>query len=125
VITLGAPIGDASRPTEMWRAWERMTGEPMGLPETHGPLSEPPPVPCTAIVSRSDGIVPWPFANETPGPCAETIEIESSHLGMAVHPLAVHAIADRLDQPEGAWQPFRRDGLKGWLYADPERRGPF
>lgn len=125
VVTLGAPLDGESNPVEMWRAYERVTGEPMGLPETHGPLAEPPPVPCTAIVSRSDGIVAWPGANESSGPLAETIEIESSHLGMAMHPLAVHAIADRLAQPEGDWQPFHRNGLRGWLYADPERPARF
>jgi pimeloyl-ACP methyl ester carboxylesterase len=125
VVTLGAPLDGESNPVEMWRAYERVTGEPMGLPETHSPLAEPPPVPCTAIVSRSDGIVAWPGANESSGPLAETIEIESSHLGMAMHPLAVHAIADRLAQPEGDWQPFHRNGLRGWLYADPERPARF
>jgi len=121
VITLGSPIDGDPKPADLWRAYESVTGAPMGLPETHGPLSAPPPVPSSAIVSRSDGIVPWPHANETPGPRTETIEVQSSHLGLAMHPLAVHAIADRLAQPEGDWQPFRRDGLAGWLYADPDR----
>lgn len=123
VISLGTPIDGEPKPADLWARFERMTGQPMGLPETHGPLAEPPPVPTTAIASRSDGIVPWPGANERPGPQTETIEVESSHLGIALHPLAVHAIADRLSQPEGAWQPFERTGLKRWLYGDPQRPG--
>jgi len=125
VISLGAPIDSDPKPAELWRVYEQMTGEPMGMPETHGPLSDPPPVPSTAIVSRSDGIVPWPGANEPAGPLTETIEIESSHMGLAMHPLAVHAIADRLAQPEGQWQPFRRDGIRALLYADPTRASQF
>ena len=30
-----------------------------------------------------------------------------SHCGLGYNPAAVFAIADRLAQPEGAWQPFR------------------
>ena len=54
-------------------------------------------------------------------PLAENIEVQTSHTGMALHPAVLHAVGDRLAQPEGQWQPFRRDGLLQWVYGDTER----
>ena len=51
---------------------------------------------------------------------AENIVIESSHLGLGAHPAALYAIADRLAQPEGHWEPFHRDGWRRLVYCDPE-----
>lgn len=121
VITLGTPFTGAPRPADVWRLYERLTGEPMGLPERHGPLDRPPPVPTTSIYSRSDGIVPWPCSREREGPRSENIEVESSHLGLGAHPLVWYAIAERLAQPEGAWRPFERRGWRALLYPDPRR----
>ena len=55
-------------------------------------------------------------------PLAENIEVQTSHTGMALHPAVLHAVSDRLAQPEGQWQPFRRDGVRRWIYGDTERR---
>ncbi len=123
VITLGTPfVGDAS-PSEIWRLYEGMTGDRMGLSTEHGPLEESPPVPTTSIFSRSDGIVAWPGSLEQAGRQTENIEVESSHLGLAVNPLCLYAIADRLAQPEDDWRPFERQGARAWLYPDPQRPG--
>jgi pimeloyl-ACP methyl ester carboxylesterase len=119
VICIGTPIGADPRPAEIWRTYERLTGDPMGLPpgldDLHGPL----PVPATSIYSRSDGMVPWAQSLEPAGPCAENLEVESSHLGLGGHPLTLYAIADRLAQRPGQWAPFRREGMLGWLYPQP------
>ena len=40
---------------------------------------------------------------------------------MGLNPAAWYAIADRLAQPEGRWQPFHRDGWRRWLFPDPDR----
>ena len=57
---------------------------------------------------------------------AESIQVPGSHLGLGFNPLVLYAIADRLAQPEGAWQPFFRDGV--WhppgLQRPPEAREP-
>jgi pimeloyl-ACP methyl ester carboxylesterase len=65
------------------------------------------PMPTTAIYSRTDGIVAWQLCIESAGPLRESIEVRSSHSGMAVNPSALYAVADRLAQPEGRWRPFR------------------
>ena len=89
VITLGSPFGDR----------------------------EPPPVPSTAIYSRSDGIVHWQACREQPAPRTENIELIGSHFGLGFHPLALFAIADRLAQRDGDWKPFDRSGVRSALFA--------
>jgi pimeloyl-ACP methyl ester carboxylesterase len=78
---------------------------------------EPPRAPCTAIYSRSDGIVDWQTCRERPAAHTENIEVIASHCGIGAHPLAWFAIADRLAQPDGAWKPFDRSGLRGALFG--------
>ena len=87
VISLGTPISAEPSPTWLWRAYAQMTGEPMGLPEALGALDRPLPVPATSIYSRSDGIVPWGQSIEPAGRYSQSVEVMSSHLGLAVHPL--------------------------------------
>jgi hypothetical protein len=40
---------------------------------------------------------------------------------MAVAPAVLHAVADRLAQCEGQWQPFQPNGLLQWVYGDAQR----
>jgi pimeloyl-ACP methyl ester carboxylesterase len=119
VITLGSPFAGSARASNAWRAYELLSGDRA----TDGPqrtrLRPPPPVPCTSIYSRSDGIVAWQGCLEQPGPHTENIEVVSSHFGLGVNPLALAAIADRLAQPEGQWAPFARSGLRRMLYPRP------
>jgi pimeloyl-ACP methyl ester carboxylesterase len=77
-------------------------------------LRQPLPVPMTAIYSRSDGVAAWQSCVAEPGEFSESLEVESSHLGMAAHPVVLLTIADRLAQPEGAWKPFRAPA--GWRW---------
>ncbi|WP_295878316.1 alpha/beta hydrolase [uncultured Thiohalocapsa sp.] len=119
VICVGTPIGAEPRPVDLWRTYERLTGDTMGLPPGLDALHGPLPVPATSIYSRTDGIVPWHQSLEPAGPRAESIEVESSHLGLGVHPLTLYAVADRLAQPAQVWRPFRPEGMLGWLYPKP------
>jgi len=121
VITLGSPFAGHPGPTEIWNAYEDLTGDHIGLPKNSGPLETPPPVPTTSIYSRTDGIVPWNSSQTHQGAAAENIEVESSHLGLAVNPTVLYAVADRLAQSEGDWKPFERSGLRELFYPDPTR----
>ncbi|HVP32311.1 MAG TPA: alpha/beta hydrolase [Steroidobacteraceae bacterium] len=123
VITLGTPFTGHPKATNAWRLYEWLTGHRIGAPDIHGPLRKPPRVPTTSIFSRTDGIVAWQCSVEHPGPISESIEVEASHLGMGFNPLALYAIADRLSQPEGAWQPFERQGLRRLIYGSARRSG--
>ena len=80
-----------------------------------------PPVPSTAIYSRSDGVVHWTTCLEYEGEQAENVEVVGSHSGMAFNPTVLSVIADRLAQPEGHWRPFERRGCRALLYPEPAR----
>lgn len=64
----------------------------------------------TAIFTRTDGVVHWRSCLEPETDQTENIEVPGSHCGLGFNPLVLYAIADRLSQPEGSWQPFDR----GW-----------
>lgn len=58
-------------------------------------LSDPLPgeIPALSVYSRSDEIAPWELCRD---PCAEHVEVHSSHTGMALHPDVYTALEARL-----------------------------
>lgn len=112
VITLGTPFGGGPRSTNAWQIFESLNGRGHLDPAARAALRSTPPVPTTSIYSRTDGIVAWECSVEQVSPEVENIEIEASHTGMAVNPLVLHAVADRLGQAEGHWQPYRGMSLR-------------
>lgn len=122
VITLGSPFAGAPRASNAWKLYERASNRKVDddLPQREQ-MKTPPPVPATAIFSRTDGIVAWQGCLEREGRYAENIEVEGSHCGLGHNPMALYAVADRLAQPEGQWRPFDRGGLRSLIYPDPRR----
>lgn len=115
VITLGSPFTGDPKASNAWQLYEMTSGR--AAIEGNPMMRETaPPVPSTAIYSRSDGIVAWQCCIEREGPHSESIEVESSHGGMGHHPAVLYAIADRLSQPDGQWRPFQIDGLRGFFF---------
>jgi pimeloyl-ACP methyl ester carboxylesterase len=107
VITLASPFRDLEA-TNVPR-FLRDIAQRQPLPDEadhrrvlHAPLS----VPTTAIYSRTDGITAWRSCRLDESPRSQNIEVASSHLGIGHHPVALLTIADRLAQPEGAWERF-------------------
>jgi len=121
VVTLGSPFTGPSDASNARRTYEWLQRGREQSPHRHEDLRTPPPVPTTSIYTRTDGIVAWQCSVETPGPMTENIEVQASHIGLGVNPLALYALADRLAQPEGAWRPFDRSGARRLLYPDPQR----
>lgn len=70
-------------------------------------MNQPPPLPVTALFTRSDGVVAWESCRESEGAMRENIEVRGAHGTMVRNLAAWHIIADRLAQPEGAWRPYR------------------
>jgi hypothetical protein len=109
VITLGSPINGhyfANNVVALFNVLNRNEGVTINWREFQE-RRVPPPVPCTAIYSRSDGIVHWQCCREEITANTENIEVISSHFGLGVNPLALAVIADRLAQPEGSLRRFR------------------
>jgi pimeloyl-ACP methyl ester carboxylesterase len=123
VITLGSPFAAGPKATNAWRVYELASGRRADEedPRFGGRLMDVPPVPTTAIFSRTDGICAWQGCMEKTSATSESIEVESSHCGMGHHPAAVYAVADRLAQAEGEWAPFDRSGWRGLVYPNPHR----
>jgi pimeloyl-ACP methyl ester carboxylesterase len=116
VITLGTPFTGHPRSTNAWRFYEILSGQDVQDEKVLKKLREPPPVPTTSIYSRSDGIVSWRCSLNDPGPQVENVEVHASHVGMGLNPLALYAVADRLAQPPGQWQPFDASGVRRWFF---------
>lgn len=119
VITLGTPFAGHPRATNAWQLYEFVSGDRVDGGRDWNEIRRAPPVPTTSIYSRTDGIVAWQCSVQDPGPQTENIEVEASHVGLGVNPAVLYAVADRLAQPEGQWQPFDRSGLRRLVYRDP------
>ncbi len=118
VVTLGSPFNGDPRATNAWKLYQFTSGHKVDDRDNHmgGTIAAPPTVPTTAIYSRTDGICAWQNCMETEADNRENIRVRSSHCGLGHHPAAVYAVADRLAQPEGKWQPFDRSGVKSFAY---------
>ena len=118
VITLGSPFNGDPRATNAWKLYQFTSGHKVDDRDRHmgGAISAPPPVPTTAIYSRTDGVCAWRTCMEEPSATAENIEVHGSHCGLGHNPAAVYAVADRLAQKEGAWAPFQRSGVKSFVF---------
>ena len=98
VITISSPFAGSGKATNVWRAFEWMTGERLDDPAViarSDAIAAPLPVPATAIWSRSDGLVAGAICRDEAG---AAIEVRSSHLGVQVKPEVLLAVARVLAQ---------------------------
>ncbi len=120
VITLGTPFAGSHKATNAWRVYQLASGRKIELEAEGYDLPTAPPVPTTSIYSRTDGVVAWQASIQAPcqtNPQTENIEVLASHIGLGLNPSAWWAVADRLAQTEGYWQPFgaKKKGRIGGL----------
>ncbi len=108
VITLASPFNRHPKANHGWRLLETVIRT--DLEELHAEkldlFRKTPPVPTTAIYSRSDGVIAWQCCIDDEGPMSENIRVPGSHFGLGGNPVVLRAVADRLSQPEGAWQRY-------------------
>jgi pimeloyl-ACP methyl ester carboxylesterase len=130
VITLGTPFAGSHKSTNAWRVYQLASGRNIERESENYDLPTAPPVPFTSIYSRTDGVVAWQASLQAASKAkhpAENIEVLASHIGLGLNPSAWWAVADRLAQAEGQWQPFakldKRDKgrLHGLIFPDPAR----
>lgn len=100
VITLGSPINHRPDATNVDALYRRLNPAYVPDLESFRQRCTAPPVPCTAIYTRSDGIVAWQTSMENPAPNTENVEVDGSHLGLGVNPDVIRIIADRLARPD-------------------------
>lgn len=120
VITLGSPFMGIRGESNADFAYEMASGQKRGDVEKEiiDMIETPPPVPFTSIYSKGDGIVSWQHCIEpTQRYDIQNIEVIGSHLGLGHNPAVLVAVADRLAQEEGYWQPFEFErGINGLVF---------
>lgn len=98
VISMGSPINrrpEANNMMPLFRLANR--GRPVKLDrEGFERRKIAPPVPCTAIYTRSDGIVAWQASMEQSATNTENVEVRGSHFGLVVNLEVLRVIARRL-----------------------------
>jgi pimeloyl-ACP methyl ester carboxylesterase len=123
VITLGSPFKLASdrhsHARFIYNLWRKRHVTELLAPLEAGLGALP--VPATSIYSRRDGIVSWRACLDGDSPHAENIEVTASHVGLGHHPAVLYAIADRLGQAHGQWQPFHPPRWLRCAYPDARR----
>lgn len=100
VITVSSPFAGSPRATNVWHAFEWLTGDRIDDPRVvamRDEIAAPLPVPTTAIWSASDGLVNGLICHE---PGCRSIQVRSSHLGVQVRPEVLLAIARVLGDRE-------------------------
>ena len=103
VISLGSPIAGAHS-TTLYPLFNALNG-PGKAGGFDAQRYAPPPVPCTAIYTRDDGIVNWQASLEPETPQSENIEVRGSHLGLGFNPAVWHIVCHRLS-PQTKDQPY-------------------
>jgi pimeloyl-ACP methyl ester carboxylesterase len=118
VITLGAPIRPQDTGQPLLDGVRRVFEELLvgSGPQALVPDPAAPPVPCTSIHSRSDGVVAWRATLESAGPDSENIEVDGSHLGLGFNLEVLQIIAARLALPATQRRAAKR--------AAPRRKDP-
>lgn len=108
VITIGTPFNAEADHTNVGWLFKLLSGTaPAFDSDLARRLRTPPPLPTTAIYSRTDGIVAWQTCrHDVAARKVENVEIEGSHIGMGWNPAVLQVIADRLAQQPRQWRPY-------------------
>jgi pimeloyl-ACP methyl ester carboxylesterase len=120
VVTIGSPFGGDLKSNYVWPMYEIVTGTRISSlpPEFVDRMSEPLPVPTTAIYSRTDGVASWRTCVDRTAPQTENVRVRGSHIGLLHNPLVLHVVADRLAQPVNGWQPFDAGGVRSVFFGN-------
>lgn len=126
VISLGSPFNGPKGSAPVAAKIFHLINGDIGArePEAMMQMLTPPPVPSTAIFSRSDGIAHWQACKDDHHESTvntENIEVKGSHLGLGHNPQVLWIIANRLAQAEGHWTPFRDKTMHRILFPNPHR----
>ena len=121
VISMGSPIGHDPNGAITAGIYQLISGNSFYDPEFMERVeiaSQPvPKVPCTAIYSKSDGIVSWKIARELESNIAENIEVKSAHSGLGMNTSVMFAMADRLRQIEHEWEKFDKSQTDRFYFS--------
>ncbi|WP_322965825.1 lipase family alpha/beta hydrolase [Sphingomonas fuzhouensis] len=106
VVTIASPYAGPPRATNVWRVFERLTGEQVDDPMViarSAAIAGPLPCPSAAIWSRSDGLVAGRICRDD---ATLAVEVTSSHLWVQHRPQVLAAVAAIL----AGWPPLSQIG---------------
>jgi pimeloyl-ACP methyl ester carboxylesterase len=96
VVTISAPYAGPPTATNVWRAYELLSGVRVDDPAVAAwgaEAARPLPVRATAIWSRADGLVNGAICHDD---ACRSIEVRSSHVWVQFNPQVLRAVADTL-----------------------------
>lgn len=99
VITIASPYAGDPRATNVWRAFELLTGERVdsaAIAALREEVAKPLPMSATAIWSRSDGLVNGYACFDSEDASCRAIEITGSHMGVQWRPEVLRTVAEVL-----------------------------
>ncbi|MDX1804760.1 MAG: alpha/beta hydrolase [Alcanivorax sp.] len=97
VFTLGSPINgdpEANNVSTLFSLFNPRRAKPDM--EAFRKRIQAPPVPCTAVYTKQDGIVSWPCSLEDESDNTENVEVTGTHVGLTWNPQVLAVIAERL-----------------------------
>lgn len=111
VITLGSPFnGPGGSVSAVAKLFDFINGDIVQTnPKVLSEMLTPPPVPSSALFSKSDGVAHWKACINIeigPNDQAENIEVSGSHTGLGHNFEVIWIVANRLAQSEDNWQPY-------------------
>ena len=117
VISLGSPFGEGRDTGSYPRRLFSALNPDEDITIAQHTLTQPPPVPTTAVYSKGDGVTAWQTTiQEGRHPQVQNIQVWGSHCGMTINPMVWFLLAERLAQEDGAWQPFRSSTWRKLFY---------
>ena len=114
VISLGSPFNGAGGSAPLAAKLFALINGDIASRNPQGMLAmlSPPPVPSTAIFSRTDGVAHWQACthhNVENHNEAENIEVRGSHMGLGHNHQVIWIVANRLAQAERSWLPYQAE----------------
>ncbi len=117
VLSLGSPFGEG-RDTGAYprRLFSALNPDENVTIEQHA-LTEPPPLPTTAVFSKEDGVVNWLTCYQDGNhDHVQNIQVWGSHCGLTINPMVWFLLAERLSQPVDDWKPFKSNTWRRLFY---------
>lgn len=98
VFSLGSPISGNPEATNVSRVFRLFNPRRDRRAEHEAFFARvpAPPVPCTSLYCRADGIVAWPCCIEVEGANIENVEVAGTHAGLPCSPEVLQVIAGKL-----------------------------
>lgn len=98
VFSMGSPFGGDPKANILHDIFHRLSGAKFSNEDqaAFDRRKVPPGVPCTAIHSKTDGVVAWQCSLEQEAESTKNIEVFSSHCGLGFNPLVISVLAKEL-----------------------------